>query len=388
MTGLIGSDPELIILANNNRVRAATFFPSLEERVGKDGNGYPLEFRPPPSRTVDDHLSEIKLCFDILEHGIRTNPFFQDKEVRVIAGAYHTGCAIGGHIHLDSPGNIINRGQHISEFIYGFNYLVARDDALKRRNDSSYGRPSDIRTKNSARNIAHYEIRSPDSWLVSPMWAGAYLSLAWLSNDSYDFLYESKPFAMFINSILSDDPLSKSVINETKREDYRNMFLDIVDELKRGSPYYSSVKKYMDFASEQVGRGLTCPTWMNTLQTWSTGKLSPMRVEFIREDSWTDIKQELIIPSSSAKVLFYSIVSKDKTIWLNGDFRDTINVGNMLKKSGLKVGIGNILGRKLSIGNGLIVGVPAKIRKTKRATDICQNIINTIHETNNNERRW
>jgi len=389
MPGLIGSDPELIILANNNRVRAATFFPDVHGTIGRDGNGYPLELRPPPSPTVERHITEIKRCYAQLQDNLRCFPYFQDKEVRIIAGAYHTGCAIGGHIHLDAQSNVENRGNYIGSFIYGFNYLTARQDAFMRRSGSSYGEPADIRSKQHGSGMHGFEIRSPDSWLVTPMWTGAYLSIAWLLNENFDYMMEhSKDFTPFAASMFHEKPLHCNNPSEAEKDTNRTRFLSVMDCL-RGFDEYKSVKSYIDFAYDHVNREQTCPTWMNTLNTWGLGNKNSMSVDFMKEEIWQEIKGSLNIPKNIGSILFYSILSKDRTVWLNGDMKVVISVAKELRKLGLNVGIGKL--KTLPgyyMDRGLFVGMPSQIRRKRSAINVCQTIIDTVSTVNKNERMW
>jgi len=128
---------------------------------------------------------------------------------------------------------------------------------------------------------------------------------------------------------------------------------------------------------------------MNTLNTWGLGNKNSMSVDFMKEEIWQEIKGSLNIPKNIGSILFYSILSKDRTVWLNGDMKVVISVAKELRKLGLNVGIGKL--KTLPgyyMDRGLFVGMPSQIRRKRSAINVCQTIIDTVSTVNKNERMW
>ncbi len=156
----LGADPEMEANVNGILVSACNL-PQLCTRekvyISHDGHTQPQrELRPDPANTPEELVENIR---DL----IRISSFF-NEDLRVVGSAF----PLGGHIHIGNATPSTELISVLDYFLFPFNEFNS-----KRRNDSKYGKPGDVRIQPHG-----FEYRTPPAaWLLTPTLAKMTLEL-------------------------------------------------------------------------------------------------------------------------------------------------------------------------------------------------------------------
>lgn len=163
----IGADPELICIRDGSFVSADKFF-NHEGGFGCDGNSAIAEIRP------GWHISPVHLIAKIRK--LLREVSSDVDSLDYLAGGFKHGFPIGGHIHFSSEKPLPIKTMVVWLDIYHrcLSDLIDPINEREKRQKTGYGMKGAYETK----TVAHFEYRTPISWLISPIVAMAYLSLA------------------------------------------------------------------------------------------------------------------------------------------------------------------------------------------------------------------
>lgn len=168
----IGADPEFACEYKRQIITAGHVVNDDDgTEFGQDGNGVTFEVRPAPSRNPLQIVNNIRDIF--VRHTIE-NPDF--LKYTWVAGTWHKGYPLGGHVHFGVSGRVINHRKAINfldNYVGSLSLLLEkRTDGLKRREDG-YGAMGDMRDQEWG-----FEYRPMSSWLSSPYISAALLCLS------------------------------------------------------------------------------------------------------------------------------------------------------------------------------------------------------------------
>jgi len=181
----IGADPEFACLNRKGGVVSAGDYVSEDDDVefGADGNGITFELRPGPSK---DPLKIVNNIHDIFVRQTIDKPEF--LKFKWVAGSWHSGYPMGGHVHFGLKASVVNFADainHLDHYVGVVSLLLEiKSHGAKRRGDG-YGGMGDMRVQPWG-----FEYRPMSSWLSSPYVAAAMLCLS--KTVMYELLNNSK----------------------------------------------------------------------------------------------------------------------------------------------------------------------------------------------------
>jgi hypothetical protein len=152
MSFTIGCDPELACYKNGSFTSAHNYFKS-NSSFGLDGCESIAEIRPGFSESPIDLTAKIKT---ILEYGHKKAP-----DIEFYAGHYHSGYAIGGHIHL-SVAPTAEVVDALDTVLYSLSNCIDDKTQRQKREKTGYGKRRAYRRK-----AYGCEYRSQGSFLLS-----------------------------------------------------------------------------------------------------------------------------------------------------------------------------------------------------------------------------
>ncbi len=157
----IGSDPELVMLDQNEKIiRASDVIQRAEDKFGLDGHPYIAELRPTPAIHPRDLVASIK---NVLASRVVDLQNWTWK-----AGPWVCERPLGGHIHFGVPFEDHMKDALDNQFGTILALAEPAEAAAQRRTvvfygDKPYGLLGDIRTKDWG-----FEYRTPSSFIVTP----------------------------------------------------------------------------------------------------------------------------------------------------------------------------------------------------------------------------
>lgn len=264
----MGTDPEFLLIHNKTVIRASNHV-TLDDKFGRDGNGYTFEARPNPSMNPLVIIHEIRKIF--VQKIIHDNKFAQYKWV---AGSYVRAgdndprdFPLGGHIHFGIKNNVITHEKAcriLDNYVGLISVLLEnKDDGFLRRNDPDYGEYG-VAGEFRAQTYG-FEYRTPSSWIQSP-----YISTGIMC------LGKAVMFEVLNNKRFT--PLYKNYATEFKKMDVNKLRKDFpaVWESIKSMSLYKEYKPYLDLLYFLVHNGYSWTTKRDMRQTWGLFDTKPL----------------------------------------------------------------------------------------------------------------
>jgi len=382
---LIGSDPEAVLFVDGSRVTGQDYFTGIS--VGSDSAQVPIEFRPDPSESVEEHMENMRGCIQELMDTICKIQDFLGSSIRLRGGGAPTGHPIGGHIHISADSEIDEKARSLGAVLFSFNWMTGGEDFIDRLKVGKYGGPFDFRVKHHG-----FETRTPYSWLSSPIWTGAYLSIAWIMIRNWDKVKGDKRIGRLI------DIYERNTLFRNERNDRGNrrwsgnnkaVYTDVYNIINEIFNWfttldgYSEVGRYLHFASNVTRRRTAMDTTRNIFVSWGIKPKSNTVNIYMGKESGLDIDVTSIKKKGIGDIYIYGSGRKhgrDLWVWSDEDSGPICkDVITYLKRKGYTVKHGR-WGRyeKLSPSIGVVVGIPIHIRKEKGAINTIVNDISDI----------
>ena len=240
----IGADPEFLCFQRGSTtIQDSSSSPfNGESELGEDGSGVPFEIRPKPSSDPLQVVSNIRAIV----------------ASRALAGSYHNGAPIGGHIHLGFSGG---RGRHpdystisriLDNYVGVINVLVEKRQEGSRRRATGYGMASEYRTKRYG-----IEYRTPGSWVTSPYVAAGFLCLT-----------KAVVHEVLEGTMLLQDASTSSYINSNRVSVLRDYYTTTTRPSITTLSLYPTYKPYLDFLDFLITNRLTWYPKVSMKQAW------------------------------------------------------------------------------------------------------------------------
>lgn len=263
----IGTDPEFACVDKNNEIICADeVFGNDEDtedegeagiELGADGNGTTFEIRPSPSKCP---LKVIQNIHDIFVRQVIEKPEFMGY--KWIAGSWHGGYPLGGHVHFGINGRQMNHADavNILDHYVGVVSLLMEIKAhgLSRRQDG-YGVMGDMRDQPWG-----FEYRPMSSWLGSPYIAAAIMCLS--KTVMYELL-NNKKFEW--HKFAQPDDFSKMDTTRVLAQ-FPNIWSDIVK-----MHLYQKYKPYIDIIYFIIKNNLTWTPAKGMKESWGVVDMLP-----------------------------------------------------------------------------------------------------------------
>ncbi len=239
---VIGADPEIIFLNRDGDIIPANEIAhDRNSGFGHDGHPSTGEIRPGYSSNILEIIGKIENILLQAEHKLDLS----SKISAIQCGHYKKNKALGGHIHLATPGHKVHRdydkmAPYLDLLLEDcVEDLLAPNDERTTRISKGYGRKyrdhqEAIRVKEEER----VEYRAPGSWLISPEVAYTYLYVAkitaLLSYKNPDLMREvteaTRPKTLLRKRRLLKDVVtaSRSIVKDDDTELGRDILTDVI----------------------------------------------------------------------------------------------------------------------------------------------------------------
>jgi len=190
----MGTDVEFLMQGPDGSFVPAGLVLPNNGMIGTDGAGghagmrYIAEVRALPRSDVREVVNDVGRCLRAIDTHLRKNGI--EDEIIYLAGHYHHGKAIGGHVHQSSPFFVDPVAVTAMRLQHYWCSLMTRtfDDpeAVKLRTAAGYYKNDPfeaVRAQPELYGIRyyHYEYRNWGSYLISPLYAYAVIALAKMS---------------------------------------------------------------------------------------------------------------------------------------------------------------------------------------------------------------
>ncbi len=295
----IGADPELLIVNGEDSVMEASEYISEassdeSEMVGCDGDETLGEIRPKYSRNAIDLAKNVKRCLKVL-YGER---LIEDAmPCKGLGGSGRQGAVTGGHIHFGIP-----EERRLVSALNAVSLLILKiEDSPQntyRRNCSSYGALSDIRTQEWG-----FEYRTPSSWLISPEITEGVLCLYHAVAMAYKNKINKPERLIAIGDAISDS--DKTEFKKANVGHFNDRIVEVAS-LVRKLPAYRSNAVYREKIDVILKMAENGKHWREERDIFSTWNVKNSRNCFIRYsgDLFMEHYDDINAPRQPSKSLY------------------------------------------------------------------------------------